>query len=45
MTIGTISKRQHARLFIQKNQTKLQNIYIYKTPDTLQKARKFALHF
>ena len=45
MTNGTISERQHARLFIHKKQIKLRNVYIYKKPDTLQKARKFALHF
>ena len=39
MTTGTISKIQHARLFIHKKQTKLRNVYIYKKPDTLQKER------
>ena len=39
-----IIKRQRARLYT-KNEIKLRNIFIYKKPDTFQKARQFPLRF
>ena len=41
-----ISKTQCARFYIYKKQGSCETfIYIYKKPDTLQKARQFALRF
>ena len=40
----TISKIQCARFNIYEKQKK-QNVYMYKNPDTSQKARQFVLHF
>ena len=40
----SISKRRRARFYINKNRKNRKvYIYIYKKPDTLQKARQFAL--
>ena len=44
ITMNAIIERQHARLYTQK-QKKWRNVFIYKNPDTFQKARKFLLHF
>ena len=45
ITITAIIERKHARFYINKMQKKLRNVYIYKKPDTLQKARRFPLRF
>ena len=37
-----IRKRQRARLYIYKK-GQMRNVFIYKNPDTLQKARQFTL--
>ena len=39
-----IIERQRARLYTQKAK-KLQNVFIYKKPDTFQKVRQFPLRF
>ena len=41
-----VRKRQRARFYLQKSK-KSETLYIYidKKPDTLQKARQFAVHF
>ena len=39
-----IIERQGARLYTQKAK-KLPNVFIYKKPDTFQKARQFPLRF
>ena len=39
-----IFEKRRARLYTQKAK-KLRNIFIYKKPDTFQKARQFALDF
>ena len=39
-----IIERQRARLYTQKAK-KLPNVFIYKKPDTFQKARQFPLRF
>ena len=44
MTITDIIERQRARLYTQKAK-KLPNVFIYKKPDTFQKARHFPLRF
>ena len=43
--ITTISKRQGARFYIYKKQKQKRNVFINKKPDTLLKARQFALRF
>ena len=40
-----ISERQCAHFFIYKNQKQLCNVFIYKKPDTFQKARQVPLGF
>ena len=44
ITMTTIIERQRARLYIQKAK-KLRNVFIYKKPDTFQKAGQFPLRF
>ena len=44
ITMTAIIERQRARLYTQKGK-KLLNIFIYKKPDTFQKARQFPLRF
>ena len=44
ITRTAITERQRARLYTQKSKT-LQNVFIYKKPDTFQKARQFLLCF
>ena len=44
ITMTAIIKRQLARLFTQKAK-KLRNVFMYKKPDTFQKARQFPLRF
>ena len=44
ITITAITERQRARLYTQKAK-KLWKIFIYKKPDTFQKARQFPLRF
>ena len=39
-----IIERQRARLYTKK-QKKIPNVFIYKKPDTFQKARQFPLRF
>ena len=39
-----IIERQRARLYTQKAK-KLPNVFLYKKPDTFQKARQFPLRF
>ena len=39
-----IIERQRSRLYTQKVK-KLRNVFIYKKPDTFQKATEFPLHF
>ena len=39
-----IIERQRARLYTQE-QKQLRSVFIYKKPDTFQKARQFPLHF
>ena len=41
----TISKRQHAYLYIYTKRWELWNFFIYKKPETFQKVGQFALHF
>ena len=45
ITMTAISERQRARLYIYKKQKKLRYVFIYKNPDTSQKARQFPLRF
>ena len=40
-----IIERQRARFYIQKKQNKFPTVFIYKNPDTFQKARQFPLRF
>ena len=40
-----ISERQRARFYIYAKSKKMRNVFIYKKPDTLQKARQFPLRF
>ena len=44
ITMTAIIERQRARLYTQKAK-KLQNIFIYKKPDTFQKAKQFPFRF
>ena len=44
ITMTAIIERQCARLYTQKAK-KLGNVFIYKNPDTFQKARQFPLRF
>ena len=44
ITMTAMIERQRARLYTQK-QKKLRNVFIYKNPDTFQKARQFPLRF
>ena len=44
ITMTAIIERQHARLYTQ-NHKKLRNVFIYKKPDTFQKARNFRYVF
>ena len=44
ITMTAIIERQRARLYTQKAKM-LRNIFIYKNPDTFQKARQFLLRF
>ena len=44
ITMTAITERQRACLYTQKAK-KLRNIFIYKKPDTFQKARQFPLRF
>ena len=44
ITMTAIGERQRARLYPQKAK-KMPNIFIYKNPDTFQKARQFPLRF
>ena len=44
ITMTAIIERQRARLYTQKAK-KLPNVFIYKKPDTFQKARQFPLRF
>ena len=37
--------RKTTRMFIYKKQKKMRNVFIYKKPDTFQKARQFPLRF
>ena len=43
ITMTTIIERQRARIYTKSK--KLRNIFIYKKPDTFQKARQFPLRF
>ena len=43
ITMTAISKRQRPRFYIYINKIKLQNVFVYKNSDTLQKARQFPL--
>ena len=46
ITMNAISERQRASLYIYKKAKKMRNVlYIYKNPDTFQKARKFPFGF
>ena len=46
ITMTAISERQRARFYIHKKQKKSRKVlYIYKKPDTFQKARQFPLRF
>ena len=44
ITMTAIIERQRARLYTQKAK-KLRNVFIYKNPDTFQKARQFPFRF
>ena len=44
ITMTAIIERQRARLYAQKAK-KFPNVFIYKKPDTFQKARQFPLRF
>ena len=44
ITMTAIIERQRARLYTQKAK-KMQHVFIYKKPDTFQKARQFPLSF
>ena len=44
ITRTAIIKRQRARLYTQKAK-KIRNVFIYKKPDTFQKAKQFLLRF
>ena len=37
--------RKTTREFIDKKQNQLRNVFIYKKPDTFQKAKQFSLRF
>ena len=43
--MDTIGEKQHSYLFMYPKIKKMQNVFIYKNPDTLQKERQFALFF
>ena len=43
ITMTAIIERQRARLYTKSK--KIQNVVIYKKPDTFQKARQFPLRF
>ena len=45
ITIIAMIERQRARFYIHKNPKKMRNGFIYKKPDTFQKARQFLLRF
>ena len=40
-----ISEIQCARLYIYIEQIKMRKVFIFKNPDTFQKAKSFLLHF
>ena len=40
-----INKRQSARFYLYKKQNIAKHLYLYKNPDTLQKARQFSICF
>ena len=44
ITMTAIIEKQRARLYTQKSK-QFRNVFIYKKPDTLQKARQFSLRF
>ena len=45
ITMTAIIERQCARFYIHKKPEKLRKVFIYKMPDTFQKARQFPLRF
>ena len=42
---GLPSSKDNAHAYIHKNQKECRNVFIYKNPDTFQKARQFSLRF